>query len=79
MTETEAARLLAEIAAAYQAEEPFDPERDITATMLAERMGVTATGARYMLQREVMAGKLTRRTARRPGQSPVVAYRRVNP
>lgn len=75
MMVTEAERLLAEIAAEFG--EPFDPEYEFTATMLAAQVGITATGARDRLERMVADGKLTRRTARRPGQSPVVAYRRV--
>lgn len=74
MTETEAERVLSAIAAEFGP--VFDPETEFTAPQLATRVGITATSARDRLERDVAAGKLTRRVARRPGQSPVVAYRR---
>ena len=78
MTETEAERLLADLAVHYVDREPYDPERDVTVPDVMERFGVGQDVARDRLNALAAAGVLTKRSVRIPGKSPMMAYRRAN-
>lgn len=60
MTETEAARILQDLAQRY-AVEPYDPAQDVTLTQLTEELGISAESARTILDKEVAAGRLSKR------------------
>ena len=75
MTHTEAEKLLAELAAEYETE-PYDPERDVTKDMLAERLHIQPGYAYDILQKAVRAGTVTRRFVRVDGRR-ITVFRRV--
>lgn len=60
MTETEAARILSDLAQRYGVA-PYDPAQDVTLAQIAEELGVSAESARTILDKEVAAGRLTKR------------------
>jgi len=57
--------LLRELASEYDYP-PFDPAKHVTATMLAEKLGMTIRGARDRLDRLVVDGRLKREYIRMP-------------
>ena len=63
MTHTEAEKLLESLAEQYGFE-PFDPERDVTKDMLAERIGISPQAAYDILQKEVREGRMVKRPVR---------------
>lgn len=76
MTQSEAERILAELAEVY-GEVPFDPEKDVSVRVVAQQLGLTKDTARRILERQVQAGVLSSRLLRVNGQRTKV-YRRVS-
>ena len=60
MTETEATRLLAELADRYRIE-PYDPARDLTLRDIAAYLRCSRMTADHYAQTEVDAGRMTER------------------
>lgn len=77
ITDTEAARILAELRDRY-AVEPYDPAQDVTVRDVMDLLSVTEENAARYLQAEVQAGRLTKRRVRINGYSTNV-YRRAAP
>ena len=75
MTQTEAERLLTELAERY-GNKPYDPEYDVTVKQVAEQLGQTEQTARDMLNRLVKMGLMTNRDVTLRGRR-LKAYRRT--
>ena len=60
MTDTDAARILAELAARYRVE-PFDPSQDVTLADVIASLQCSEAAARRYVRLEVAAGRLTLR------------------
>ena len=75
IAQTDAARLLAELAERYGAE-AYDPARDVTLRDVMAQLGMTEHTARNLLEREVRAGRMTKRRTF-VGQRAQNVYRRA--
>jgi len=75
MTESDAAQLLAELAAQY-ASIPYDPALDITVADVMRDQGIGEDTARERLERGVERGLLVKRRAQVKRGPPVNVYRR---
>lgn len=62
MTETEAAKLLADLRARYGVE-PYDANRDLTIAQIMTLCGLSEAQARKAVAEEVAAGRMTVRKA----------------
>ena len=74
MTQTEAERLLAELAERYGSQ-PYDPERDVTVRQVAEQIGKAEQAARDMLNKLVRMELMTCRNVTMGGRR-IKVYRR---
>ena len=68
--------LLRELAAEFDYP-PFDEERHVTASMLAETLGMTKRGARDKLDRMVVEGRLKREYIRMPSGYRACGYYKI--
>lgn len=75
MTESDAARLLAELAAQY-GEQPYDPDRDITVADVMRSQGISEDRARNQLEYGIEQGLLVKRKAQVKRGPPINVYRR---
>lgn len=77
MNDTEASKILAELAAEYTVS-AYDPDQDVMVMDLVRQTGITFQSAQKKLNRMVSEGRLEKRTVRLPDQRPTVVYRRAS-
>ena len=77
MKDTEASKLLAELATEYTVV-AYDPDRDVTVGDVVRETGATYESAQKKLNRMVIEGRLEKRIVRLPGQRPTAVYRRAS-